>query len=295
MQSPKLSPTQTPREGFHPKSQRRVLIAASLALFVLLVLGLGTRGLAAGISPFSRTTRSRTAPSLTALEDLLMGSAITFADRSKPWIQGLEATPASDQRQAITDLSEVLLAQDPERAARAAVLLGALLASGALPAETRDAAQGALIYRLSQRVDTGARWSVGPDVTAARALDRRHGSPALQASVRETLGELAHGAVPHPSLAVRVECAASVLKLTESELGSGEPGTTAFLLAVLRAETPAQTQSPRTWPRITTLAWVKTRSAEALADWTQTKSRFRPDGPWAHQVEEAARFESLLR
>ncbi len=215
---------------------------------------------------------------------------MSFAERSKTWIDLLAATPESRQSPVVTGLTEALLADDPERSTRAAVLLGALLAEGAMADGTRSAAQEALIYRLEQRRDLGARWKVGADVAAARALDRAHGSPDLQTSLRSALAELAHGQGPHPNLAVRVECAATVLKLSEEPAGP----TTSFLLAVLRAETPAQTISPRTWPRITTLAWVKTRAAEALAAKTGTENRFRPDGPWAHQVVEAARFESLL-
>jgi len=87
---------------------------------------------------------------------------------------------------------------------------------------------------------------------------------------------------------VRVECASAVLGLP------GDGSVAPFLLAVLRAETPDESKSPRTWPRIQTLAWVKTRAAEALSRVVETEMRFRPDGPWAHQTEEANRLEALI-
>ncbi|MEO0661954.1 MAG: hypothetical protein AAFZ87_10485, partial [Planctomycetota bacterium] len=64
---------------------------------------------------------------------------------------------------------------------------------------------------------------------------------------------------------------------------------------VLRAETPDQAKSPRTWERITTLAWVKTRAAEALTRAARTELRFHPDASWAAQMQEANRLEALLR
>lgn len=273
------------------------MIAAVLALSLFPWAG-GT-GIAAAFGLGSAPARSSAEK---ALAGLLAGSAITFAERSKPWIEALGTVPEDEQRERLTDLLRVLLDEHPERSTRACVLLGAIHAEESLPASTRGASQDALVFGLTQRRDMGERWKISADVVAARALDVGLGSPEERAALGKQLTELAHGGSPHPHLAVRVECAASALKLkAQTALNADLPSkgqateTTAFLLAVLRAETPDQVKSPRTWPRITTLAWVKTRAAEALALWTATDNRFRPDGSWAHQVAEAARFESLLR
>ncbi|MEM9802043.1 MAG: hypothetical protein AAGA20_17095, partial [Planctomycetota bacterium] len=107
-------------------------------------------------------------------------------------------------------------------------------------------------------------------------------------SGRSVLAELAAGPSPHPDLSVRVECGAVAISAGPRD------DLTAFLLAVLRAETPDQTKSPRTWERIKTLAWVKTRAAEALSLAANVPLQFRPDGSWAHQMREADRLEELL-
>lgn len=167
------------------------------------------------------------------------------------------------------------LAGDAERAARAAVLLGA---------EGGERARSALLDRLDQRIAAPSRGATGVDVIAARALHE-----GITEKETERLAELVQGTEPHPDLAVRVECARAVL------LGADHRAVVPFLLTVLRAETPAQEKSPITWPRITTLAWVKTRAAQALSRAAGTDLRFRPDGSWAHQVAEAERLEGLLR
>ena len=102
------------------------------------------------------------------------------------------------------------------------------------------------------------------------------------------MASLASGESPHPDLAVRVECASVAL-------AAGRREVVPFLLAILRAETPDQAKSPRTWERVTTLAWVKTRAADALARAGGLEMQFRPDGSWAHQMEEADRLEAALR
>ena len=65
--------------------------------------------------------------------------------------------------------------------------------------------------------------------------------------------EPACGARPHPT-------SRRASPAPRPPSGKGDGRVVPFLLAVLRAETPAQALSPRTWPRITTLAWVKTRA-----------------------------------
>ncbi len=257
-----------------------MLVTAALVLFF--------SAFAAALGPWGQTAK------WADLRPILRGSAITFPERAGVWLDGLVGIPEDAHPDVMMALLEGLLTEDPERSTRSAVLLGAILGRDDMPGGLRSAAGKSLVHRLESRVDLGARWKVGADVAAARALDRPWGSGDAQSSAREALLELAHGQVPHPNLAVRVECAASALKLTTDRATQSTAPTTDFLLAVLRAETPAQAQSPRTWPRITTLAWVKTRASEALSKLTGLENRFRPDGPWAHQVAEAARFESQL-
>lgn len=167
-------------------------------------------------------------------------------------------------------------------ATRAAVLLGAAADLGQGPSAL---AQDILLRRLSARQAPASRSENGVDIVAARALapHLRPGEPAAAA-----LAELASGDDPHPDLAVRVECARAALEFAQAR------EVAPFLLAVLRAETPGEAKSPRTWPRVQTLAWVKTRAAEALSRAGGTDMRFRPDGSWAHQTAEADRLEGLL-
>ena len=177
------------------------------------------------------------------------------------------------------------LTGSPETAERAAVLLGAALSDMSVDEEFRDGAAAALLARLESRVPAGSRYAIGSDIVAARALDRR---ARTDVDIARTLVELAAGDVPHPDLAVRVECGAVALGAGHSER------VAPFLLAVLRAETPDQVKSPRTWERVTTLAWVKTRASVALSEAAGTDVRYRPDGSWAHQVAEANRLAEML-
>ncbi len=231
------------------------------------------------------------------------------------------------------ELARLLEEGDPATSTRAAVLLGAALdragpdPSGAALSEVEIGAL--LLARLEARHTTEVRGDLGADVVAARALDRR----ATLAGVTDRLLELAAGEDPHPVLSVRTECAAVVLERNVGwmdlrasrapEKGMDVPEdertraarrrAAAFLLSVLRAETPDEAKSPRTWDRITTLAWPKTRAAEsmtraaaALTEWRALSGaitegagedatlRFRPDGSWAHQMAEADRLESIL-
>ncbi|MEM9381937.1 MAG: hypothetical protein AAGB93_18420 [Planctomycetota bacterium] len=187
--------------------------------------------------------------------------------------------------EAVQRLAADLDGESHEIAARAAVLLGAALADPAVDAAVREEAALVLRVRLESRQSGGARHEIAADVVAARALDAR----AIEsAPLAASLASLASGESPHPDLAVRVECASVAL-------AAGRRDVVPFLLAILRAETPDQAKSPRTWERITTLAWVKTRAADALSRAAGLEMRFRPDGSWAHQTEEADRLEAALQ
>ena len=181
------------------------------------------------------------------------------------------------------------LDQDPRTATRGAVLLG--LIARDLPPEGEESRtiSRALMARLEARIAPPSRAGTGVDLVAARVLGELLTRGAASDEALGLLVELACGARPHPDLAARVACAAAALE------ASGDGRVVPFLLAVLRAETPDQDLSPRTWPRITTLAWVKTRAARALSAAVQTAPRFRPDGSWAHQTAEARRLEELAR
>lgn len=179
------------------------------------------------------------------------------------------------------------LDEDPRTATRAAVLLGLIARDLPEESEDRRAISDGLMARLEARIPPPSRGETGVDLVAARALGELLAGDGASAGALELLVELASGDRPHPDLATRVACAAAALEARRD--GRVAP----FLLAVLRAETPDQALSPRTWPRITTLAWVKTRAARALSAAVETTPRFRPDGPWADQAAEARRLEEL--
>lgn len=189
-------------------------------------------------------------------------SARTFADgiAAEGWASSAGDGVEGDTRRA------VVLARAADQGERGAV--DGLMALIAVDREATD------------------RGSVGAGIVAARGLLQ----PALDSeSLRNMLASQAIGPEDsrHPELSVRVECARTAGL-------AGDRSVVPFLLAILRAETPAEDVADRTWERITTLAWVKTRAADALSRMAGVELRFRPDGPWAHQVEEAARLESLL-
>ncbi len=245
-------------------------------------------------------------------------SAAAFPERAA------ELVDAGLDDAACDELAQRMNGSDPETATRAAVLLGGVLEREQTTARAPKIA-ALLLERLERREAVEVRGHVGVDVVAARALDRR----AFMDWVAERLLELACGDAPHPVLAVRTECAAVVLEanvgfvdvdvsatnaLAPIDVRSEELNrrAAAFLLSVLRAETPDETKSPRTWKRITTLAWVKTRAAMALnraavqPKWktnggavslevaTDAPVAFRPDGSWAHQMAAADRLEAIL-
>jgi len=206
-------------------------------------------------------------------------SAASFAERC----EGFAASGPGVTAEAFSDLVAEVAAGDGETPTRAAVLLGALVARGG---ERSGAAADALLAALEERAEAGSRERVGRAVVAARALADR---AAGDADLRGRLAALARGDAPHPDLPVRVECAAALARAGHVDL------VLDFLLSVVRAETPDQEKSPRTWPRVTTLAWPKTRAAEALTAAAGTDLRYHPDAPWAHQMREADRLEALLR
>jgi len=189
-----------------------------------------------------------------------------LAAQPKPWLLA---------RQGLTQLVEAL-GQPGLPATRAAVLLAHAAAAG------DEAAREALLTRLERRAYAPSRSEAAGDIVAAAALGAHTGA----AKVAARLAELVTGPRPHPELDVRVECAAAVLGAQRDEV-------VPFLLAVLRAETPAQ--GALDWPRTTSLAWAKLRAADALAVRAGQAHEFRPDASWQDQMDAADSIEAALR
>lgn len=185
--------------------------------------------------------------------------------------------------------SDAARAQLARRAAgrdEASVRATVLLAHDPSPAASQ-----ALLALLVRREAAPTRGLEGAEITAAAALAERALTPAQVAALTELAGPPAphptSPPAPHPTLDVRVECALAALR-------HGEASVAPFLIRVLRARTPAEREDPPDWEPIDTLAWPKHRAAEGLARFLGTEDRFRPDGSWQHQMDEASRLRALL-
>jgi hypothetical protein len=189
-----------------------------------------------------------------------------LAAEPKPWMLA---------PQGLVQLVEAL-GQPGLPATRAAVLLAHAAAAG------NEQAHEALLTRLERRAYAPSRSEAAGDIVAAAALAAHTDVSKLPAR----LAALAAGARPHPELDVRVECACVALGARRDEV-------VGFLLAVLRAETPAQGEID--WPRTTSLAWAKWRAADALAARAGMVHGFRPDASWQDQMDAADRIEEGLR
>jgi len=178
-------------------------------------------------------------------------------------------------RPADVETLRAALAGFDERAVRAALIL--------VHADASERAREALIARLEARAVAPDRPSDAADVVAAAGFATRADGPA----VAGRLARLALGPEPHPDLEVRVECAASALWL-------GRRDVIPFLLRVLRELTPAAKGDPPDWEPKTTMAWSKSRAAEALSLAAGVPRTYRPDAPVADQMREADRLERAL-
>jgi hypothetical protein len=185
----------------------------------------------------------------------------------------LALTPAPWERSARAELARRAAERD-EVSVRAVVLLAH---------DPSPAASEALLELLTRRRAAPTRGLEGAEITAAAALAER----ALLPTQIAELTALASQPAPHPTLDVRVECALAALQ-------HGDAAVTPFLVRVLRARTPAEREDPPDWEPIDTLAWPKHRAAAGLAAFLGTDDRFRPDGSWQHQMDEAARLRNLL-
>lgn len=220
--------------------------------------------------------------------DWLKGSARDFSEALQRW--NLPKVVLWDKA-GHTELAKVLLKpsetpKEAEAAVRAALLLSR---------DFSPPSQASLLTRLERRMVPAKRGRHAADVVCAAALSKFSG---LDAGAMGSLQRLASGAIPHPDLDVRVECARAYLAHIPCEPGTKPPlrarNSLRLLIKVLRAETPAQAADPITWPRIRTVAWPKGRAAQEITRWHPTGIPFQPDGPWADQVAWAAFAEQAL-
>ncbi|MEL6431728.1 MAG: hypothetical protein AAFU73_20275 [Planctomycetota bacterium] len=249
----------------------------SARLALLALLGLAPLAIAVRQATVSDSLGSPAPAAALDWSELSSAGFTAFAQR----FAGAGARATRDEQD---ELIRVALSGEGEIPTRATVLLGLVAASDGPGASPR--ARTGLLLVLSARAPVEGRENVGRTIVAARAL---RGAAAEDAGLRDDLLALVSGETRHPDLPTRVECA-----YTLCEAGAARE-VLPFLLSVLRAETPDQAKSPRTWERITTLAWVKTRAAEALTRAARTELRFHPDASWAAQMQEANRLEALLR
>ncbi|MCA8981501.1 MAG: hypothetical protein H6831_07525 [Planctomycetes bacterium] len=188
--------------------------------------------------------------------------------------------PSGDEaflwKQSALDAFKQALEREDQTSVRAAVLC----------ARSRDPLAGeVLLARLEARRLGPARNSDAGDVVAAAGLAGWH----FRADLADRLAALSSGAGPHPDLEVRVECAASALRL-----GAPTESVAPFLLTVLCALTPGELERPSDWPRQANVAWVKTRAAEVLSERAGLPCRFRPDASFDDQAAEIAKLERAL-
>lgn len=196
------------------------------------------------------------------------------------WIAELASGPAPTWDDASLGALAAGLERTGMDATRAAILLAY---------DPSQAATEHLLATLERRHVAPTRGEDAGDIVAAAALGQR----SLDNDQRARLRELVVGSVPHPDLEVRIEIAATALPAPGTAWETAAP-VGAFLVGVLRAETPAQKDDPGDWVRTTNLAWAKSRSALALNRALGLDLEFRPDGPWAHQVEVAQAFAEAL-
>lgn len=166
------------------------------------------------------------------------------------------------------------LGEDARTATRAALML-------ARSADPR--AIDRLLQQLELRSVHAERADDSGDCTAAAALGRI--ATADQAG--ERLVALAMGALPHPDLEVRTECALAALEL-------GRRDVIPYLLRVLRIDTPSAERAGRLTDSETT-AWPRGRAAKALHDLAGLPYFERTDASVAEREALADQLEALLQ
>ncbi len=179
---------------------------------------------------------------------------------------------------ALDELRAALEGQSP-RSLRAVLLLSA---SGALEAHE------VLRARLERRIRTADTDVPAVDVAAAAALGKVLDSTPTLGSALE---ELAIGRRPHPTFAVRVECAVSCLALGR------DGGIVDFLLAVLlegTSDTRRRPASARGAATIDEMVFAQWRAATALARRAEIDNPYRPEASAVDRVRAAGELERAL-
>jgi hypothetical protein len=251
-----------------PQAPLRYALGA--ALIALLPLACAGRG-QVGPATTSPALADRQAPPETPTTSLPGAwdttGVVGFAERLKTWRGSApNSLPHADRRALAAALAE-----------RDALSVRAVL----LLADT-DAGHLDLIQHLEARVEASTRALDASDVVAAAALTAER-----RGEIPERLLVLALRGTPHPDIEVRVECA-------RAALASGMTEVIPFLLTVLRVGTRDEQLDPPDWPASATLAWIKSRAAEALCRHAGVAVAFRPDGSFEHQEQEARRLAELL-
>jgi hypothetical protein len=184
--------------------------------------------------------------------------------------------PAGERRtlvpSAFEELSSALRGDDPI-ALRALELL----------ARCSDPLAGEiLLQRLERRAASAGEPGAAIDIAAAAAA--KNFPEARNAAGR--LEALATGRRPHPELEVRVECAASALRL-------GRARVAAFLIAVLKHGTRIAVASSG-WKPIPEMGFCQRRAAEALCERAGRPCRFRPLQPLDEREADIRALETQL-
>jgi hypothetical protein len=187
-----------------------------------------------------------------------------------------QAFPAGERRtfspSAFEELSSALRGDDP-LALRALELL----------ARCSDPLAGELLLqRLERRAEPQGELGAALDVAAAAAA-RAFPESRNAAGRLESLG---YGRRPHPDLEVRVECAASALRL-------GRDKAAAFLLAVLKHGTRLSVASSG-WKPIAEMGFCQRRAAEALCERADRPCRFRPLQPLDEREDDIRALETEM-
>ena len=193
----------------------------------------------------------------------------TFEEMAQAWAPagGRTLTEA-----VASELAAALVPQD-DGSIRAAVLLGR-----ALDERSREI----LIQRLEARVFGPARASDAADCICAASL----AAHALSKSELDRLQDVVIGTVVHPDVEVRVETARVLL-------AAGRDEVIPFLLTVLREGTLDQ-EATVAWERKPTMAWPKSRAAEALSERAGVPCDYHPDSSFARQAREATKLAQRL-
>ena len=251
----------------------RALLLRSLPACVALTLGACASSRAASVAPAPRSQ----VPALTAPEAVVLPSDWATCPPREFERMAFELLPA-DVARPLSDASRAALAAAlaPQDAAsaRASVLLARSLEPGA---------KEVLLARLEEREEGPDRESDAGDVVAAAGLGAfQLGEPDL-----DRLAALVAGERPHPDVEVRVEIA-------RVALARGREVVIPFLLRVMREGTRSGLDQPIDWKRHETMAWAKSRAAEALAAHLGEPVTFDPDGSIEAQERELERLSARL-